>query len=113
MLNLTHLIPRINAIETKLHREPELSFPEYGTTRLIDETLSALPGTVRVELGRETGTVWRLKGAKEGPTVGLRADIDAIRQMISQAMPQLFNSVISVAGTLVSMIILSPALTAV
>ena len=80
MLNLTHLIPQINAIETKLHSEPELSFREYGTTRLIDETLTALPGTVRVELGLETGTVWRLKGAKEGPTVGLRADIDAIRQ---------------------------------
>ncbi len=80
MLTLTRFIPQINALEAKLHSEPELSFREYGTTRLIDETLAALPGMVRVELGLETGTVWRLRGKGSGPAVGLRADIDAIRQ---------------------------------
>jgi len=80
MLTLTHLIPLIDVLESKLHSEPELSFQEYDTTRLIDETLAALPGMVRVDMGLETGTVWRLKGAGRGPAVGLRADIDAIAQ---------------------------------
>ncbi len=40
-------------------------------------------------------------------------DIDTIRQMISQAMPQIINSMITVTGTLISMIMLSPLLTAV
>ena len=44
MLTLTHLIPLIDVLESKLHSEPELSFQEYDTTRLIDETLAALPG---------------------------------------------------------------------
>ncbi|MBQ7507426.1 MAG: ABC transporter ATP-binding protein [Lachnospiraceae bacterium] len=40
-------------------------------------------------------------------------DIDTIRQMISQALPQMINSLISVIGTLASMIVLSPLLTLV
>ncbi len=40
-------------------------------------------------------------------------DIDTLRQMISQSVPQMINSVITVVGVLVSMIILSPVLTVV
>ncbi|MBR1471312.1 MAG: ABC transporter ATP-binding protein [Lachnospiraceae bacterium] len=39
-------------------------------------------------------------------------DIDTLRQMISQSIPQLLNSAITIVSVLVSMILLSPALTA-
>ncbi len=39
-------------------------------------------------------------------------DIDTLRQMISQSLPQLLNSAITIVSVFVSMIILSPALTA-
>ena len=40
-------------------------------------------------------------------------DIDTLRQMISQSLPQIFNSVLTVIGTLVSMFMLSIPLTLV
>jgi len=39
-------------------------------------------------------------------------DVDTLRQMISQSMPQMFNSVITVVSTLIAMIVLSVPLTA-
>ena len=40
-------------------------------------------------------------------------DIDTLRQMISQSLPQLLNSGITIVSTLISMIVLSPVLTGV
>lgn len=40
-------------------------------------------------------------------------DIDTIRQMISQSIPQMVNSMITVVGVLISMLTLSPLMTAV
>lgn len=40
-------------------------------------------------------------------------DIDTLRQMISQSMPQLLNSAITIVSVLISMLILSPVLTGV
>ena len=40
-------------------------------------------------------------------------DIDTLRQMISQSLPQLLNSAITIVSVLVSMIVLSPVLTGV
>lgn len=74
------LAERIEALEAQLHAWPELSFAEYETTRCIAEAMGCLPGFAPVELGLDTGSVWRLQGGREGPVVGLRADIDAIRQ---------------------------------
>ena len=39
-------------------------------------------------------------------------DVDTLRQMISQSIPQMFSSLVTIIGVLVSMIILSPTLTA-
>jgi ATP-binding cassette subfamily B multidrug efflux pump len=38
-------------------------------------------------------------------------DVDTLRQMISQSIPQMFSSLITIIGVLISMIILSPLLT--
>ena len=40
-------------------------------------------------------------------------DVDTLRQLLSQSIPQIINSLISMAATLVTMIILNPALTVI
>ena len=40
-------------------------------------------------------------------------DVDTLRQLLSQSIPQIINSVITMIATLVTMIILNPALTAI
>ena len=40
-------------------------------------------------------------------------DVDTLRQLLSQSIPQVINSLISMAATLVTMIILNPALTVI
>ena len=40
-------------------------------------------------------------------------DVDTLRQLISQSVPQIINSVISMTATLITMIILNPALTVI
>ncbi len=64
-------------IRRDLHRNPELSFKEFRTTKLIKEMLREMDIEV-LELGNETGVVGLLKGKEEGPTIGLRGDIDAL-----------------------------------
>ncbi|HZW82901.1 MAG TPA: amidohydrolase [Candidatus Deferrimicrobium sp.] len=59
-----------------LHEHPEISFQEYKTTQYLAAELEALG--VTVELLQPTGVIGIIKGNKEGPTVALRADIDAL-----------------------------------
>lgn len=40
-------------------------------------------------------------------------DVDTLRQLLSQSIPQIINSVITMASTLITMIILNPALTVI
>ncbi|MGP4079458.1 M20 metallopeptidase family protein [Pseudalkalibacillus sp. R45] len=61
-----------------LHQHPELSFQEFWTSRFVADTLSQFPG-MRVEkgIGVETSVIGTLTSG-EGPTIALRADIDAL-----------------------------------
>lgn len=81
MLNLHHLkeLYENEVIEFRrdLHMYPELSLKEYRTTERIKEKLTSL-GIDIIDLGMETGVVGLLKGKEEGPTIALRADIDAL-----------------------------------
>ena len=60
-----------------LHRHPELSFHETRTAEFIASTLESFGG---LEITRPTATsvMARLKGARPGPTLAIRADIDAL-----------------------------------
>ncbi len=80
--------PEINTaaekIETKViewrrdfHQNPELSNREFKTAKKIAEHLKGL-GLEVTEQVAKTGVVAILKGGKEGKTVALRADIDAL-----------------------------------
>jgi amidohydrolase len=60
-----------------LHENPELSFKEINTARMVGDILAGYGISVRRNVGGH-GVVGTLKGAKPGPTIGLRADMDAL-----------------------------------
>jgi amidohydrolase len=60
-----------------IHQHPELSNREFETSAYIAARARALGLEVRTPIGR-TGVVAVLRGAKPGPTVALRAELDAL-----------------------------------
>lgn len=60
-----------------LHQHPEIGHHEHGTTALIRDRLARL-GLEEQAVATETGAVFVLNGQSDGPTVLLRADIDAL-----------------------------------
>ena len=69
--------PDIVTWRRHLHAQPELSFKEFETSRFVAERLRSFGG-IEVSLVSETGVMGRLRGTSTGPTVALRADIDAL-----------------------------------
>lgn len=61
-----------------LHQIPELGHHEVQTSAYLAEKLKSFGYDVTTGLGRGTGIVGVLKGKEAGPTVGLRADMDAL-----------------------------------
>ncbi|MCU0495880.1 MAG: amidohydrolase [Anaerolineae bacterium] len=59
------------------HLHPELAFEEVRTAGIVAQTLSDLGLEVQTGIGK-TGVVAVLEGDQEGPTVLLRADMDAL-----------------------------------
>jgi amidohydrolase len=68
---------KIVALRRDIHREPELGF---DTERTAEKVLAALGGLpLDIETGvAENGIVAMLEGEGDGPTVALRADMDAL-----------------------------------
>ncbi|WP_275421155.1 M20 family metallopeptidase [Fervidibacillus halotolerans] len=60
-----------------LHMHPELSFQEYNTAKYIANFYKNIGIDVRTNVGGN-GVVAKIKGAKPGKTVALRADFDAL-----------------------------------
>ncbi|RWL77917.1 MAG: amidohydrolase [Mesorhizobium sp.] len=62
-----------------LHENPELDFQEHNTAKFVTEKLASF-GINRIETGiAETGIVALIQGERgDGPTIGLRADMDAL-----------------------------------
>ncbi|MFR3030103.1 MAG: M20 metallopeptidase family protein [Blautia sp.] len=59
------------------HENPEMSFQERDTTAYIRRELETL-GVEILDTGLETGLVGLLEGGSKGPSIALRADIDAL-----------------------------------
>ncbi len=64
-------------VRRDLHRHPELGFQEVRTAGIVAETLTGLGLEVQTGVG-QTGVVALLEGARPGPTVLLRFDMDAL-----------------------------------
>jgi len=60
-----------------LHQYPEISNEEYETTAWLKKIVKDL-GLKLLPLNMETGILAEIKGARPGPTVAIRADIDAL-----------------------------------
>lgn len=71
------LHPEMVARRRDLHRHPELAFEEVRTASIVANTLAELGLEVQTGVGR-TGVVAILEGAHDGPTVLVRADMDAL-----------------------------------
>jgi amidohydrolase len=71
------LHPEMIARRRDLHRHPELAFDEVRTAGIVAQTLTDLGVEVRTGVGG-TGVVGLLEGAGDGPTVLVRADMDAL-----------------------------------
>lgn len=65
------------ATRRDLHRHPEIGFHERRTAGIVADRLRAAGYDVRTGIA-VTGVVGTMKGASEGPTLLLRADMDAL-----------------------------------
>jgi amidohydrolase len=71
------ILPKVIEWRRHLHQYPELSNREFKTAKYVGEHLRKLGLEVRTGIAK-TGVVAILKGALPGPTIGLRADMDAL-----------------------------------
>jgi amidohydrolase len=69
--------PDVVSWRRDIHQHPELGNRETRTSALVAEHLKALGMEVKTGIAH-TGVVGILKGAKPGPVVALRADMDAL-----------------------------------
>lgn len=65
-----------------LHAIPELGFEEHKTAAFLAEELEKAGFTVSTNIGQTTGVVGVFDSTIEGPTIALRADMDALGHMI-------------------------------
>jgi amidohydrolase len=75
--SITQVLPRMIAWRRDLHEHPELSYEEVRTARVVAQHLRSLQLEVRTGVA-QTGVVGVLRGARPGPVIALRADMDAL-----------------------------------
>ena len=68
---------KIVALRREIHREPEIGFETERTASKVVEALTGLPLELRTGVA-QNGLVGLLRGGKPGPTIALRADMDAL-----------------------------------
>ncbi len=71
------LQPQMVAWRRDFHMHPELAYREHRTSGIVAETLQSLGFEVKTHVGK-TGVVGLLNGARPGPTVLVRFDMDAL-----------------------------------
>ncbi len=69
-------LPELVRLRREIHRHPEMGFQEKLTSALIEKSLRSAGVEAKRLCG--TGVVGLVKGAKPGPTLLIRADMDAL-----------------------------------
>jgi len=71
-----NIADEIIRLRRDIHQHPELSFQEFRTAALVADTLQEIGIDVQTGVGR-TGVIGRI-GSGDGPTIAIRADMDAL-----------------------------------
>ncbi|MEO2203624.1 M20 family metallopeptidase [Paenibacillus pabuli] len=71
------LQPKLTNWRRDFHRNPEIGYEEVRTSGIVAEHLESLGLEVTRYVGK-TGVVGLLRGETDGPTIALRADMDAL-----------------------------------
>jgi amidohydrolase len=74
---IAQVLPNMIAWRRDFHQHPELSYEEVRTSRIVAQHLRSLHLEVRTGVA-QTGVVGVLRGARPGPVIALRADMDAL-----------------------------------
>lgn len=91
---VNEITPELIEIRRDIHANPELSFQEKRTSSIVANYLRKLGLEVREGIAG-TGVLGILRGSKPGPTVGMRADMDALPITEETGLP--FASKVKVA----------------
>lgn len=78
--------PHITQLRHRIHQNPELGNREVETAALVAEHLRSLGIEVRTGVAH-TGVVGVLRGARPGPVVAVRADMDALPVTENTGLP--------------------------
>lgn len=84
--SIISVVPKVALWRHHLHANPEPSFAEFSTTEYIIEQIKDLPDIVYTR-PLATGLVATLDTGKPGPTIALRADIDALKIQEDSGVP--------------------------
>jgi amidohydrolase len=74
---IAEIQPKLVERRRDFHKHPELGFQEFRTSGIVADWLTELGLEVQTGIA-VTGVVARLRGARPGKTVALRADMDAL-----------------------------------
>src|SRR3954462_11729049 len=85
LANLNGLLPDLESVYKDVHSHPEMSMHENRTARIAAERLRAAGHEVTTGVG-QAGVVGFLGGG-DGPTVMLRADMDALPVKEATGLP--------------------------
>ena len=76
--DIEDVLPQMVSWRRHIHEYPESSFNEVATTDFLIKEIEKL-GNVEITKPLATGLVAKLEGTLPGPTIALRADIDALK----------------------------------
>lgn len=79
---MTDAKARVEAVYTVLHGIPEIGLAEHQTSAFLAQQLKAAGYEVETGIGG-TGVVGVLRGEAPGPTLALRADMDALHHIVN------------------------------
>jgi hippurate hydrolase len=85
LASLNGLVPYLESVYKDLHSHPELSMQENRTARIVADRLRATGYEVTTGIGK-TGVVGLLRNG-DGPTIMLRADMDALPVKEATGLP--------------------------
>lgn len=80
------IMPQLIEWRRHLHQNPELSNREFKTAKYVEDHLRKLGIEVKTGVAK-TGVIGILKGNHPGPTIGLRADMDALPVSERNSLP--------------------------